>query len=103
VVLDVTQVHADIHSGCNFIVLVASLCEAAKDVRLASKKLHQAHDILTQFTNLTQECLHVVTAGNEDLVLNIIRAALNRGNDRSEAVDNVVTAKGVSRCAFGGS
>ena len=91
VVLNISQIHSNIHSWRDFVIFVASLGETAQNICFAAEKLHQAHDVLSHFANSTQKRLHVVRTSSKDLILDFIRIPLDSSDYRGETIDNVIT------------
>jgi hypothetical protein len=96
VILDITEVQADVHPRSNLIVLVASLGESLQNVGFTAEEPHQAHDVLPDVPDLAQELVHVVGASDKDFVLDLVRVALNLAYDRGERINNVVAVSGIS-------
>lgn len=55
VILDVTKIHANVHTRRDLIVLVATLGEATKDISLATEEAKQGHAIPPGHANSSQE------------------------------------------------
>ena len=91
VVLDVAEVETDVHARGDVVVLVAALCEAAKDVCFAAEELHEGHDGLADVADGAQEVVHVVAAGDEDLVFDVVGFGFDLVDQWCEGVDDVIT------------
>lgn len=48
VVLDITKIHANVHTWCNLVVLVAAFGKALEDVGLAPEDAHQTEGVLAE-------------------------------------------------------
>ena len=77
VVLNITEIEANIHAWSHPVILVAALRKALKDIRFTAQEFHEAHYSLANFADPAQEALHVITSGNEDLILNGVCLNLN--------------------------
>jgi hypothetical protein len=91
VILNVTQVQADVHTRSDLVVRVAALGKATKDVRLSTQQLHEAHDILANSANLAKEWLRIIRPSNEYLVLDDIGLLLELVDDGLEGINDVIT------------
>lgn len=91
VILDVTQIQTNVHARGDVVVLVAALCEAAQDVCFAAEELHQGHDGLADVADGAEEVVHVVCAGDEDLVFDVVGFGFDLVDQWGEGVDNVIT------------
>lgn len=91
VILDIAEIETNIHARSDVVVLVAALGEAAKDVCFAAEELHEGHDGLADVADGAQEVVHVVGAGDEDLVFDIVGFGFDLVNQGCEGVDDVIT------------
>ncbi|KAI6767862.1 hypothetical protein HG530_005871 [Fusarium avenaceum] len=91
VILDITQVHSNVHAWCDFVVLVASLCETTEDICFSTEKTKESQTILANSANTTQKRVRVILTHDKHLVLDSISFKLNLSDDRAERIDNVVT------------
>lgn len=90
-VLDVAEVETDVHARGDVVVLVAALGEAAEDVCFAAEELHEGHDGLADVADGAQEVVHVVGAGDEDLVFDVVGFGFDLVDQGCEGVDDVIT------------
>lgn len=97
VILDVTQIHADIHARGHLVVLVATLGKATENIGLATQQTHESKAILARPANTAQEGVGIILACHEDLVLNGIGLKLKLADDGGEGVHNVIAVE----CQFG--
>jgi hypothetical protein len=95
VVLNVAEVEPDVHAWRDVVVLVAAFGEAAEDVGFAAEELHERHDGLADVADGAQEVVHVVAAGDEDLVFDGVGFGFDLVDEGGEGVDDVI-AVGVS-------
>lgn len=91
VILDVTQIHADVHTGRDLVILVAALGEAAENVGLATEKAKQGHTILPRLANRSQESAGVIVSHDEHIVLDGVGLQLELTNSRAKGINNIVT------------
>lgn len=91
VVLDIAEVETDVHARGDVVVLVAALGEAAEDIGFAAEELHEGHDGLADVADGAEEIVHVVAAGDKDLVFDVVGFGFDLVDEGGEGVDDVVT------------
>lgn len=91
-VLDITEVESNLRPRRDAVLIIAPFREPLDHVRFASEEPHQGVDFFAAFTNLPEQGREVVGARDEHLFFDRVRFALYRRDDRSERVDDVVTA-----------
>lgn len=96
VILNITQIKANVTTRSHRVLFIAALGKSANDVRLAAEKAHQTHDFLAQTTNPREERLKVIDSCDEDVVFDRLGLKLHIVNHRTEAIDDVITGKVVS-------
>ena len=97
VVLDIAEVKSNVHVRRDFVIGITSLSETLQHICFATQKFHEAHHILANHADLTQECVHVIVPGNKDLIFYDIGFLLDAMDDRCETIHNIVTRK----CQYG--
>jgi hypothetical protein len=92
VILNVTQVHANVHAWGDLVVLVASLREAAEDIRLAAEKAIKSQTVPANSANTAEERVGVIFTHHKHFILDSVRLKFQLANNRTKGIDNVVTA-----------
>lgn len=80
-----------------FIGCLAALDEAVQHVDLAVETADDVGDFLAEDVDLRDEFLHVVDAGDEDLVFDGFGFGLDGAGEWFETVDDVVSVIGLAR------
>ena len=96
VILNIAQVHADVHAGGDLIILVAPLREATEHVSLTSEKPKECHAILPDSSDGPQKRTRIILTHHKHLVLYGVSLDLNLADNRRKTVNNVVSVFKVS-------
>lgn len=89
-ILDISEIHANVHMWSYLIVFIASLRETAKDVGFASEETKQSHAILANSSNRAEKRARIVLTHHEDFVFNGICLEFDGANSWREAVNYVI-------------
>lgn len=93
VILNITEIQADIAARCNGVLLVAAFREAADDVCFAAKQPHERHDFFPETADAREEGFEVIDSGDEDVVFYGFGFKFDVADDRAETINDVITRK----------
>lgn len=91
VVLDITQIHANVHAGRHLVIFVAALREATKDISFATKKTQERHDVLPSLADGPEKGAGIISAHDEHLVFDGIGLKLELMDRNGEGIDDIIT------------
>lgn len=94
VVLDVVEVHADVHARGDDVVLVAALREAAEHVGLATEETQQGDDVVPDLADAEEEGGRVEVSHDEDVVLEGVHVVLDLPDDWPKLIHNIIARRG---------
>lgn len=93
VILDITQIEADLHTWRDLVIFVAALRKAFQDVGFAAKETHQAHDVFANVTESGQKGMvfFVIWSCAVDIIVENICGILDFCDGWTKVIDDIVS------------